>query len=63
MLALYESVAAEHAPVDRLRIPLLGTVPAVDPFRRPVRPYVFHLRKGDEFEIAKIARHLTYGNY
>lgn len=78
-VALYDSIAAEHAPVaflyqvgpasivrllesgtlDRLRIPLLGTVPAVDPFRRPVRPYVFHLRKGDEFEIAKIARHLT----
>jgi len=82
-VALYESIAAKHAPVaflyqvgpgsivrlleqgtlDRLRIPLLGTLPAVDPFRRPVRPYVFHLRRGDEFEITKIARHLvTIGN-
>jgi branched-chain amino acid transport system substrate-binding protein len=53
----------EKGTLDRLHIPLLGTLPAIDSFRRPVRPYIFHLRRGDEFEITKIARHLaTIGN-
>jgi ABC-type branched-subunit amino acid transport system substrate-binding protein len=45
--------------LDRLQIPLLGTVPAIDSFRTPVRPFVFHLRSGDEPEIAAIIRHLV----
>ena len=49
----------ESRTLDRLQVPLLGTIPAIDPFRTPVRPYVFHLRRGDEPEIASIARHLV----
>lgn len=49
----------ESRTLDRLQVPLLGTIPAIDPFRSPVRPYVFHLRRGDEPEIASIARHLV----
>lgn len=49
----------ESGTLDRLQVPLLGTIPAIDPFRSPVRPYVFHLRRGDEPEIASIARHLV----
>lgn len=49
----------ESRTLDRLQVPLLGTIPAIDPFRTPVRPFVFHLRRGDEPEIATIARHLV----
>ncbi len=49
----------ESRTLDQLQVPLLGTIPAIDPFRSPVRPYVFHLRRGDEPEIASIARHLV----
>lgn len=49
----------ESRTLDKLQVPLLGTIPAVDAFRKPVRPYVFHLRRGDEPEITAIARHLT----
>jgi branched-chain amino acid transport system substrate-binding protein len=49
----------KNGVLDRLQIPLLGTVPAIDSFRTPVRPFVFHLRSGDEPEIAAIIRHLV----
>lgn len=49
----------ETRTLDKLQVPLLGTIPAVDPFRTPVRPFVFHLRRGDEPEIATVARHLV----
>lgn len=49
----------ESRTLDTLQVPLLGTIPAVDPFRTPVRPFVFHLRRGDEPEIGTIARHLV----
>lgn len=49
----------EKRLLDKLQVPLLGTIPAVDPFRTPVRPYVFHLRRGDEPEIEAISRHLV----
>ncbi|MDR2838034.1 MAG: ABC transporter substrate-binding protein [Azonexus sp.] len=48
----------ESRTLDKLKIPLLGTIPAIDAFRTPVRPYVFHLRRGEEAEIAAIARQL-----
>lgn len=49
----------KNGVLDRLQIPLLGTIPAIDAFRTPVRPFVFHLRRGDEPEIAAIVRHLV----
>src|SRR5438270_554789 len=44
---------------EKLRIPIIGTIPAIDRLRVPTNPYVFYLDKGNEAELAKLVEHIA----
>jgi branched-chain amino acid transport system substrate-binding protein len=45
--------------LEKLTLPIVGTIPANETFRNPIRKNIFHFRAGDRDQLAKIIEHLT----
>jgi branched-chain amino acid transport system substrate-binding protein len=47
---------------ETLKLPIVGLIPAAEPFRAPLNPYVYHIRAGDLSQYRKLVEHaLTTG--
>lgn len=42
---------------ESLKLPIVGLIPAAEPFRSPVHPYVYHIRAGDLTQYRKLVEH------
>ena len=43
--------------LEELQLPVVGAVPGSDVLRRPGSPWLFHIRAGDERQVAKLVEH------
>ena len=42
---------------ETLKLPIVGLIPAAEPFRTPLNPYVYHVRAGDLAQYRKLVEH------
>ena len=42
---------------ETLKLPIVGLIPAAEPIRNPVHPYVYHVRAGDLSQYRKLVEH------
>lgn len=42
---------------ETLKLPIVGLIPAAEPFRTPINPYVYHVRAGDLSQYRKLVEH------